>query len=84
MGWSFGLGRRKDQDPWPTELISGEGGFKEEGLKDFINSVKLHERGLSYAVVAIMGPQSSGMCLYKIYIARAPRGLDIDTRGPLL
>ncbi|KAL0352709.1 UNVERIFIED_CONTAM: protein ROOT HAIR defective [Sesamum angustifolium] len=44
----------------PTQLIAGDGEFNAPGLRDFINSVKLHECGLSYAVVAIMGPQSSG------------------------
>ncbi|XP_011096759.1 protein ROOT HAIR DEFECTIVE 3 homolog 2 isoform X1 [Sesamum indicum] len=47
-------------DSCPTQLIAGDGEFNAPGLRDFINSVKLHECGLSYAVVAIMGPQSSG------------------------
>lgn len=44
-----------------THLIEGDGTFNGEGLDNFIKEVKLAECGLSYAVVAIMGPQSSGM-----------------------
>ncbi|GJX13746.1 root hair defective 3-like protein, partial [Tanacetum coccineum] len=41
-------------------LIEGDGTFNVEGLDSFIKQVKMSECGLSYAVVAIMGPQSSG------------------------
>lgn len=44
-----------------THLIDGDGTFNAAGLDNFIKQVKLAECGLSYAVVAIMGPQSSGM-----------------------
>nr|KAJ0210225.1 hypothetical protein LSAT_V11C400194890 [Lactuca sativa] len=50
-----------------THLIDGDGTFNAAGLDNFIKQVKLAECGLSYAVVAIMGPQSSG-----IWIARCP------------
>ncbi|EPS65304.1 hypothetical protein M569_09474, partial [Genlisea aurea] len=43
-----------------THLIDGDGFFDISGLETFIKEVKLAECGLSYAVVAIMGPQSSG------------------------
>ncbi|XP_057754939.1 protein ROOT HAIR DEFECTIVE 3 homolog 2-like [Arachis stenosperma] len=43
-----------------TQLIDGDGGFNVSGLDHFIRNVKLAACGLSYAVVAIMGPQSSG------------------------
>ncbi|XP_011007686.1 PREDICTED: LOW QUALITY PROTEIN: protein ROOT HAIR DEFECTIVE 3-like [Populus euphratica] len=43
-----------------THLIDGDGTFNDTGLEHFIKEVKLGERGLSYAVVSIMGPQSSG------------------------
>ncbi|XP_076937885.1 protein ROOT HAIR DEFECTIVE 3-like isoform X2 [Bidens hawaiensis] len=43
-----------------THLIEGDGTFNAEGLDSFIKQVKMVECGLSYAVVAIMGPQSSG------------------------
>ncbi|XP_051115883.1 protein ROOT HAIR DEFECTIVE 3-like [Andrographis paniculata] len=43
-----------------THLIDGDGTFNVAGIDNFIKEVKLAECGLSYAVVAIMGPQSSG------------------------
>ena len=44
-----------------TQLIDGDGIFNVSGLEGFMKEVKLAECGLSYAVVSIMGPQSSGM-----------------------
>lgn len=44
-----------------THLIEGDGTFNAEGLDNFIKQVEMAECGLSYPVVAIMGPQSSGM-----------------------
>lgn len=46
-----------------TQLIDGDGTFNVIGLEKFSKAVKLGECGLSYAVVSIMGPQSSGMHL---------------------
>lgn len=43
-----------------THLIEGDGTFNVAGVESFIKEVKLAECGLSYAVVSIMGPQSSG------------------------
>ncbi|KAL6563296.1 Cell wall protein rhd3 [Orobanche hederae] len=43
-----------------THLIDGDGTFNVSGIKNFIEEVNLEKCGLSYAVVAIMGPQSSG------------------------
>ncbi|KAK2983810.1 hypothetical protein RJ640_008486 [Escallonia rubra] len=43
-----------------THLIDGDGTFNVAGLENFMKEVKLAECGLSYAVVSIMGPQSSG------------------------
>ncbi|GLT74582.1 hypothetical protein SLA2020_463700 [Shorea laevis] len=43
-----------------TQLIDGDGAFNDAGIEHFIKEVKLAECGLSYAVVSIMGPQSSG------------------------
>ncbi|CAI9300793.1 unnamed protein product [Lactuca saligna] len=43
-----------------THLIDGDGSFNASGLDKFMKEVKLGECGLSYAVVSIMGPQSSG------------------------
>jgi hypothetical protein len=44
-----------------TQLIDGDGMFNVTGIDNFIKEVRLGECGLSYAVVSIMGPQSSGM-----------------------
>ena len=44
-----------------THLIDGDGSFNATGLDKFMKEVKLGECGLSYAVVSIMGPQSSGI-----------------------
>ncbi|GJW01359.1 root hair defective 3-like protein [Tanacetum coccineum] len=41
-------------------LIDGDGTFNATGLDAFIKEVKLSECGLSYVVVSIIGPQSSG------------------------
>lgn len=46
-----------------VQLIDGDGVFNVAGIEHFMNSVKLAECGLSYAVVSIMGPQSSGMTM---------------------
>ncbi|RAL42419.1 hypothetical protein DM860_017599 [Cuscuta australis] len=43
-----------------THLIDGDGTFNVDGVENFMRKVKLAECGLSYAVVSIMGPQSSG------------------------
>ncbi|CAL0301044.1 unnamed protein product [Lupinus luteus] len=43
-----------------TQLIDGGGEFNATGLDHFIRTVNLSSCALSYAVVAIMGPQSSG------------------------
>ncbi|KAJ7951632.1 Protein ROOT HAIR DEFECTIVE 3-like [Quillaja saponaria] len=43
-----------------TQLIDGDGVFNVSGIETFMKEVKLGECGLSYAVVSIMGPQSSG------------------------
>ncbi|KAB1218429.1 hypothetical protein CJ030_MR3G026309 [Morella rubra] len=43
-----------------TQLIDGDGVFNATGIENFTKEVRLGECGLSYAVVSIMGPQSSG------------------------
>ncbi|XP_010242217.1 PREDICTED: protein ROOT HAIR DEFECTIVE 3 [Nelumbo nucifera] len=43
-----------------TQLIDGDGTFNVSGLESFTKEANLRECGLSYAVVSIMGPQSSG------------------------
>ena len=48
-------------EPSPSiHLVTGSGTFNRLALDDFVQKVRLHEAGLSYAVVAIVGPQSSG------------------------
>ncbi|KAG9455655.1 hypothetical protein H6P81_000163 [Aristolochia fimbriata] len=47
-------------DCYSIQLIDGDGTFNVSGLEKFVKAVKLNECGLSYAVVSIMGPQSSG------------------------
>jgi len=42
------------------QLIDGNGKFNVDGLKDFITATKFAQSGLSYAIVAIIGSQSSG------------------------
>ncbi|CAI0392528.1 unnamed protein product [Linum tenue] len=49
-----------DDDCCSTQLLDGDGTFNVEGLDRFVSTTKLSDCGLSYAVVAIMGPQSSG------------------------
>jgi len=46
------------------QLIDGNGKFNVEGLKDFMTATEFAQGVLSYAIVAIIGPQSSGMFLF--------------------
>ncbi|XP_010481636.1 PREDICTED: protein ROOT HAIR DEFECTIVE 3 homolog 2-like [Camelina sativa] len=50
----------ENDDGCSTQLIDGDGEFNVKGLDNFVKKTKLSDCGLSYAVVAIMGPQSSG------------------------
>ncbi|XP_048432984.1 protein ROOT HAIR DEFECTIVE 3-like isoform X2 [Pyrus x bretschneideri] len=50
----------KSEECCSTQLIDGDGTFNVSGIDRFIKEAKLPECGLSYAVVSIMGPQSSG------------------------
>ncbi|KAK3220482.1 hypothetical protein Dsin_014452 [Dipteronia sinensis] len=50
----------KSEESCSTQVIDGDGAFNITGIDHFIKEVKLIECGLSYAVVSIMGPQSSG------------------------
>ncbi|XP_074579536.1 protein ROOT HAIR DEFECTIVE 3-like [Curcuma longa] len=43
-----------------VQLIDGEGEYNDAGVEHFMKATRLAECGLSYAVVSIMGPQSSG------------------------
>ncbi|CAK7336933.1 unnamed protein product [Dovyalis caffra] len=42
------------------QLIDGNGKFNMEGLQEFMTTTKFAQSHLSYAIVAIIGPQSSG------------------------
>ncbi|KAG7014019.1 Protein ROOT HAIR DEFECTIVE 3-like 1, partial [Cucurbita argyrosperma subsp. argyrosperma] len=57
---NFHLLAAKSDENCSVQLIDGDGGFNVDGIDSFIKDVKLGECGLSYAVVSIMGPQSSG------------------------
>ena len=46
--------------PPRVQVVDGGGVFQTANLDAFVKNVRLAEAGLSYAVVAIMGPQSSG------------------------
>jgi len=56
----------REQDSCGTQLIDGNGVFNVEGLDNFSKITKLSQRGLSYAIVAIMGPQSSGKYFFLV------------------
>jgi hypothetical protein len=43
-----------------TQLIDSDGGFNVTGLDNFIETSNMASCDLSYAVVSILGPQSSG------------------------
>lgn len=49
-----------EEDSCSTQLIDANGVFNVVGLEKFTKTMNFSQCGLSYAVVAIMGPQSSG------------------------
>ncbi|KAM0944076.1 putative P-loop containing nucleoside triphosphate hydrolase [Dioscorea sansibarensis] len=76
------------EDCCATQLIDGNGQFNERGLEHFVRTVKLVDCGLSYAVVSIMGPQSSGKSTLLNHLFRtnfremdAIRGRSQTTKG---
>ncbi|XAR49943.1 hypothetical protein NMG60_11004129 [Bertholletia excelsa] len=50
----------KNSECCSTHLVDGDGTFNVAGIDKFMKEVRLAECGLSYAVVSILGPQSSG------------------------
>ena len=67
MGWF--LLSDHEINSYPTQVIDGHGVFGADKLDNFIKQVELGECGTSYVVVAIMGPQSSGMsCLKELLL----------------
>uniref|UniRef100_A0A6N2KWF3 GB1/RHD3-type G domain-containing protein n=1 Tax=Salix viminalis TaxID=40686 RepID=A0A6N2KWF3_SALVM len=78
----------QDQGCCGTQLIDGDGVFNVEGLDNFSKITKLSQCGLSYAIVAIMGPQSSGKSTLMNHLFRtnfremdAIRGRSQTTKG---
>nr|XP_010925000.3 LOW QUALITY PROTEIN: protein ROOT HAIR DEFECTIVE 3 [Elaeis guineensis] len=71
-----------------TQLIDGDGVFNVAGIESFMKTAKLAECGLSYAMVSIMGPQSSGKSTLLNYLFHtnfremdALRGRSQTTKG---
>jgi len=56
------------EDSRSFQLISGDGVFNVKGLENFTRTTNLAQRRLSYAVVAIIGPQSSGILATFFYL----------------
>ncbi|KAM0853069.1 hypothetical protein ACQ4PT_051332 [Festuca glaucescens] len=52
-----------------VQLIDGEGGFATDSAERFMATAGVAECGLSYAVVSIMGPQSSGKNADSIFLS---------------
>ncbi|KAK7850241.1 protein root hair defective 3 like protein 2 [Quercus suber] len=69
-----------EEDCCVTQLIDGNGNFNVEGLDNFMKKVKLIDCGLSYAIVAIMGPQSSGIWIAKC-VGIQPFTIAMDLEG---
>ncbi|KAI4354115.1 hypothetical protein L6164_003014 [Bauhinia variegata] len=63
------------------QLIDGNGNFNNEGLKDFARQANLYQSGRSYAVVAIMGPQSSGKSTLLNHLFRTNFKMMDDVEG---
>jgi hypothetical protein len=61
-----------EDDCCATQFVDGNGNFDVQGLENFTKNVKLAEYGLSYAVVAIMGPQSSGTSVFNYRFLEFP------------
>jgi hypothetical protein len=63
-----------------VQLIDGEGEFASEGAERFMAAAGVAGCGLSYAVVSIMGPQSSGTCTHRApsFVSDRPRSIDDD------
>ncbi|KAJ6942288.1 protein ROOT HAIR DEFECTIVE 3-like isoform X2 [Populus alba x Populus x berolinensis] len=58
-----------------THLIDGDGAFNDTGLEQLIKEVRLGECGLSYAIVSIMGPQSSGKSTLLNHLSQTTKGI---------
>ncbi|KAI4354117.1 hypothetical protein L6164_003016 [Bauhinia variegata] len=63
------------------QLIDGNGNFNDQGLKDFAREANLLQCGRSYAIVAIMGPQSSGKSTLLNHLFRTNFKMMDDSEG---
>ncbi|GJZ86030.1 root hair defective 3-like protein [Tanacetum coccineum] len=61
-----------------THLIDGDSIFNGVGLDNFFKQVKMEEVELSYVVVAIMGPQSSGFTVDALVLKKNDCVLDLE------
>jgi len=52
--------RTTDETDVTHQLVDPDGNYRREGLETVVRGVGVAQRGLDYALVAIMGPQSSG------------------------
>ncbi|KAK9055677.1 hypothetical protein SSX86_026762 [Deinandra increscens subsp. villosa] len=66
---------QKSVDCCSTHLIDGDGTLDAAGLEKFMKQVKLNECGLSYAIVSIMGPQSSGKSTLLNHLSQTTKGI---------
>uniref|UniRef100_A0A6N2LTJ8 GB1/RHD3-type G domain-containing protein n=1 Tax=Salix viminalis TaxID=40686 RepID=A0A6N2LTJ8_SALVM len=55
------------EDCCSFQLISGDGVFNMEGLENFSRTTNLSQCGVTYAVVAIMGPKVASTLLNKLF-----------------
>uniref|UniRef100_A0A6N2N2C5 GB1/RHD3-type G domain-containing protein n=1 Tax=Salix viminalis TaxID=40686 RepID=A0A6N2N2C5_SALVM len=62
-------------DSCSAHLIDGDGTFNDTGLEQLIKEVKLGQCGLSYAIVSIMGPQSSGKSTLLNHLSQTTKGI---------
>ncbi|URD87702.1 GTP-binding protein that may be involved in cell development (By similarity) [Musa troglodytarum] len=72
------------EDCAATQLIDANRAFNVDGLDRFLKAVKLADYGLSYAVVSIIGPQSSGesgRLPRSLFVLRGTEFLSQTTKG---
>ena len=65
-----------------TQLIDGDGVFNVSELENFMKEARLGECRLSYAVVSIMGPQSSGMWSFFSIVSICLLGISVCLISP--
>ena len=65
-----------------TQLIDGDGVFNVSELENFMKEARLGECRLSYAVVSIMDPQSSGMWSFFSIVSICLLGISVCLISP--